>query len=235
MTICREWSLVKNLESERYAKPLYCRSWSCDICAPLRKSRLMAQAAAGEPLRFLTLTVNPARGGTAENRLRELANAWRVCVKRLRRKYPGQPVEYLAIVELTKRGEPHLHILLRSPYIPQSFISNVMDELIEAPIVDIRKLKNMQEAIRYVAKYVTKAPARLGTCKRYWSSQGYDLSPPLAESTDPAVGPGWTVVEKPLSHVLYDWAMDGWTARHHRGDAVVGFRFIDPIPGPLIL
>jgi len=62
MSLCTAWTLVKHLPDERHARPLYCRSWRCEICQPRRRSQLMAKAASGLPERFLTLTVNPSTG-----------------------------------------------------------------------------------------------------------------------------------------------------------------------------
>lgn len=173
----------------------------------------MGKAASGEPTRFLTLTVNPRRGGSPEERCLELAHAWRVLVKRLRRANPSEPVEYLAIVEQTKRGEPHLHILLRSPYIPQAVISAAMSELIDAPIVDIRRIRDPKEVIRYVAKYVTKAPAKLGTCKRYWTSRSYELDEEEPFTPETFMGPGWTIDKRPLLVILNEWRYSQYTCR----------------------
>jgi len=224
MSLCREWSLVKHLPEQRYCKPLYCRSWGCEECGPMRRRRLMAMAAGGEPTRFCTLTVNPSEGESPEQRLAALSNAWRLVVKRLRRLHPSEPVEYLAIVEQTKAGEPHLHILLRSPFVPQAWLSAAMSELINAPIVDIRLIRHAAEVIRYVAKYVTKAPAKMGSAKRYWSSQGYNIPETPTGSTDPSIGPGWTIDKRPLHFIIEEWLYDSYQARHHRGDVLVGFR-----------
>jgi len=181
----------------------------------------MALAASGEPIRFLTLTVNPRREGTPETRLLELANAWRLVVKRLRRLHPNEPIEYLAIVEETKAHEPHLHILLRSPFIPQRYISDCMATLIDAPIVDIRRIRHSRQIIQYVAKYVTKAPARIGTCKRYWTSQGYELDKEQPQVLDPSVGPGWTIDKRPVIDIITEWVFDSYQTLHLRGDVLV--------------
>jgi hypothetical protein len=179
-------------------------------------------AAGGEPTRFLTLTVNPAEGESPEERLFALSNAWRTVVKRLRRQHPSEPVEYLAIVEQTKAGEPHLHILLRSPFIPQPWLSAAMGELIHAPIVDIRRIRKAAEVIRYVAKYVTKAPAKMGTAKRYWTSQGYNIPETPTDSDDPSIGPGWLLDKRPLHVILEEWLCDHFQARRYRGDVLLG-------------
>lgn len=141
----------------------------------------MAQAAAGNPNRFITLTINPSVGSNPEHRLRLLARAWRLIVKRLRRQHPQTDIAYLAVVEGTKRGEPHLHILYRGPYIAQRWLSEAMDGIAESPIVDIRRVRDPNQVVRYVAKYITKRPAQFGTSKRYWRTQNYE--PP--EEPDP--------------------------------------------------
>jgi len=223
MSLCREWTVVKYLDPIRYAKPLKCRSWGCDLCAPDRRRQLMALAAAGEPIRFLTLTVNPNVGSSQEERLRMLANAWRVTVKRLRRRYEGKPIEYLAVVEETKEGEPHLHILLRSPYIPQAYISQCMRELLSSPIVDIRRIRSPKEVVRYVAKYITKAPKQFGSAKRYWTSQAYALDSADLKSKKPEVGPGWKLVKESLFKVVSDWLYEGFISRKDHDDVVIGF------------
>lgn len=211
MSICREWSLVKLTPEEKRSKPLYCRSWNCLICRPKRKSQLMALAASGEPTRFLTLTVNPSVGTSPEHRLKMLSNAFNILVKRLRRR-PGAPtIEYLAVVEQTKRGEPHLHILLRSDFIPWKLISNAMDELINAPIVDIRKIRSQREVVSYVAKYITKAPEQFGSAKRYWHSKSYELDKDSPEKEPWSPSFRWTITRQSAGEVAHEWSMPGWS------------------------
>jgi len=201
MTLCREYTLVKHFAGFVHCKPLTCRSWGCEYCAPQRRTRLMAQAASGAPQRFLTLTVNPTVGSDPDDRLLRLSAAWRTCVKRLRRLYGQHTIQYLAVVEATDRGEPHLHILLRSPYIPQQLLSSIMAELIDSPIVDIRKIKSTRELIRYVAKYITKAPHHFGTGKRYWSSQSWELPQDPDEERDAFRAEKWHIDHRFIADV----------------------------------
>lgn len=210
MTICREWSLVKLTPEERRSKPLYCRSWNCQTCRPKRKSQLLALAASGEPDRFLTLTVNPNVGNSPEDRLKLLSHAWKVLVKRLRRLHGPRAIEYLAVVESTKRGEPHLHILLRSPYISQRLISDAMRELIDAPIVDIRKIRDARQVVSYVAKYVTKAPEQFGSAKRYWHSGRYELDKDdrKKEPWQPLFR--WEICRQSEHDIVREWMQPGW-------------------------
>lgn len=211
MTICREWMLQRQSPERAEAKPLLCRSWGCEHCQPLRRRQLMAQAASGEPNRFLTLTVNPAYLDSPESRLKALAWAWRTVVKRLRREHRGESIEYLAVVEATKAGEPHLHILLRSPFIPHFQLSKYMGELINAPIVDIRKIANRSQVVAYVAKYITKKPEQFGTSKRYWSSRHYEISDEW-EPDDPSMSDApWTVFQYHGRLLMAMWEASGYS------------------------
>lgn len=84
-------------------------------------------------------------------------------------------LHYMAFPEETENGEPHLHILLRTKYIPQRWISQQMADIINSPVVWIEKVKGAKAAVAYVTKYVTKAPAQFGKSRRYWCSKFYQL------------------------------------------------------------
>jgi len=79
-------------------------------------------------------------------------------------------IAWFGFMERTQAGEPHVHILLRAPFIPQDWISEQMERLISAPIVWIEAIEHVGKAVRYVTKYVGKAPAQFGRLKRYWQS-----------------------------------------------------------------
>lgn len=84
-------------------------------------------------------------------------------------------LHYMAFNEETEAGEPHLHILLRTRYIPQKWISQIMDILMSSPVVWIERIRGAGKCIAYVAKYVTKSPAQFGKHKRYWVSRNYEI------------------------------------------------------------
>lgn len=202
MSVCGGWSLVKTHLGGAEAITLWCRSWLCSDCAPKRIWRLAKFAMDGKPSTFLTLTVNPALGESPDERAQSLSDAFKVLIKRARRKFTKGNIEYLAIFEETKRGEPHLHILLRAPFIPQRWISETMAALISAPIVDIRKVGRARSAALYVTKYCAKGPKPFAQLKRYWCSRHYDLSvsdnDPKAERQDT----GWRVWQEPLWQIV---------------------------------
>jgi hypothetical protein len=175
MTLCGEWSLVKRSEAMVKAATLKCRRWSCPDCAPALKRRVIGRALSGKPDRMLTLTVNPRFGASPEDRRIELAKAWRLICKRAMRRYGYRSIPCFVVCEATEKGEPHLHVLLRKTWLDQRWVSEVMDELISAPIVHISKISNARHGAWYVAKYLGKEPTTFGKTKRYWCSRDWRL------------------------------------------------------------
>lgn len=111
-------------------------------------------------------------------------------------------LQYLAFVEATKLGEPHLHILIRSPYIPQDWVSQQMAELVQSPVVWIDLIKNTKSAIAYVSKYVTKAPAQFGKTRRYWCTRKWEVNKPDQFQERQKLPPGTHVVLKRWTETL---------------------------------
>lgn len=218
MTVCGGWSIVKHDSNGTRAITLWCRSWQCADCMPFRLAALKRMATNGNPSTFLTLTVNPATGQSVEDRAQKLVDAMRTMIKRARRKFRKAPIEYLAVFEETKKGEPHLHMLMRAPYVPQRWISEVMNELISAPIVDIRKVHNQRLVAKYVAKYVAKGPKSFGQLKRYWSTKGYDQEQREADEVRRERASSWHPVQEPLFIVAEGWRTFGrlveWVSAH---------------------
>lgn len=210
MSLCAGWSLVSHRHGYTTAITLFCRAWSCVDCQPYRMAALKRMARNGNPTTFMTLTVNPARGQDMVARARELADALKVLIKRARRKFTKGPIEYLAVFEETKKGAPHLHLLMRAPYIPQPWLSATMNELIQAPIVDIRRVSDAKHASFYIAKYVGKGPKSFGSLKRYWSTPNYEIGRAPLPDKDDLWGSGWYVERVPLFMLAEVWLSKGF-------------------------
>jgi len=223
MSMCGENSAVKFGEGQLLIASIKCRSWGCDDCAPHRKDQLVAKALEGAPERFVTLTVNPAIGSGPLERRDRLAWAWALIIKRLRRWKPEVDWQYLAVVEKTKAGEPHLHVLLRGGYIPHALLSAWMDELTDAPIVDIRAIDSARKAARYVAKYIGKAPEQFGRFKRYWSSRNW--TPKWAPASDEwlLASDPWEFEQRRQAELIYEYEHFGYAFRRLRDAVVIGF------------
>lgn len=219
MALCGSWSLVAHTHGGTTAHTLWCRSWICSDCEPFRRAALKAFAQSGAPKTFLTLTVNPTLGVSPAGRAALLVDAFRILIRRARAKFSKSPIEYFAVFEATKSGEPHLHVLMRAPFIPQKWISSVMKELIGAPIVDIRFIDNVGRAAHYVAKYVGKRPGKFGTLKRYWHSPGYAPGDTCPRDKDEISLTHWFVVKRPLWMIAQDFEQLGYTVEWQGQDA----------------
>ena len=71
--------------------------------------------------------------------------------------------------------------------------------LIDAPIVDIRRIHGARHIAHYVAKYVGKGPGKFGTCKRYWHTRDYVLDGPEKPPLDTSWNSIWVIVDEPLA------------------------------------
>lgn len=169
----RNGVVVKKQGSRVTIYPVRCKSWSCPDCKQYRARLLRAQAYEGKPNRFVTLTVNPHNFETPEERCRQMTLAWRDFVREWRRTHGGARIEYMYVIEATKRGEPHMHILVRSDYIPQDELSAWMGERTGAPVVTIERPRTVRGVAKYVTKYVTKDLHQFEGSKRYFRSRGW--------------------------------------------------------------
>ena len=182
--MCGTAVIIQQDDGQARAWPVRCKSWSCPKCAPIRRRQLRAKAYAGNPTTFITLTSNPHYGIDPTDRAKRMAEAWRKLLRRIEQKYHYGKIAYLIVIEATARGEPHMHVLARTKYIDQKWLSQQWEDLTGAKIVHIKKIDNQGQAARYVAKYTSKKPIRYGTMKRYWCSQSYRVGPKRKMDTE---------------------------------------------------
>lgn len=199
MPYCRETVAVKHEGHISTANTLKCNCWGCDTCEPKRKKQLIAEGMGGAPCTFLTLTYRANDQETPEQAAPKLSRAWRLLRLRILRKYHWRKLPFLAVMEKTENGWPHLHILLRTRYIDWKYISDVMKELINSPVVRIEKITNKSRAAGYCAKYCGKAAQKFKKTKRYWQSPDYDLREEKKEEDDKSFLDQW---QRLNTHIL---------------------------------
>lgn len=210
MAYCGEHTLVNEKSDGWEAISLKCKSWLCPTCHEDRRRQLIALAFAGKPNRFITLTVSPHVGVGPLERAYELSRSWRNIVKCLKRKYPGQSLQYLCVFEKQKSGEPHLHILWRGPWVDQAWLSSQMQSRMGAPICDVRSVTKRKEIAGYVAKYIGKASQKFGNLKRYWKSKAYDLSESMDGWNKAGPADNWQIWKFTLRECVGMWTHQGY-------------------------
>lgn len=217
--LCPRSTAVASGQGYMIAATIFCRSWGCPVCAERRTAQLIAQAISGQATRFITLTSLRRPGLTPFEAAQKLVHAWQVATKRWKRLRPGNACEYLAVFEATKTGWPHLHILWRGPWLSQKWLSKTMDELANSPIVWIERIDDTGKAARYCAKYCGKEPGKFGTCKRYWSTKGWNLTPEDEDQKAFWEAQRYEQSEQPLKYYVEQWHI-GLKANIHVGDGI---------------
>jgi hypothetical protein len=200
------------MNAERKLVIMYCKRWDCPTCNPIRRRVLIARIFSGSPERWMTLTIDAKRPGGPLEHFAELRKAFNDLQKRIRRKYPAKRFEYVAVVEATKQGEPHLHIAFRGPWIDQSWLSAQMDDLIGSPICDIRWLHGKKQTLGYICKYIGKKPHQFGSHKRYWFSRDYEPDWKDDRDKEPGYINAWRVVRSHPMEVIKLWSQEGYVA-----------------------
>jgi hypothetical protein len=210
MPYCNSAVLVKPGHQEQVAVSILCKSWGCATCGPLRKRQLIAIAIAGAPSTFLTVTLRRTEAETPALAAKKLANAWRKLRRRIMRVQQLQALPFLAVMERHLSGWPHLHILMRAPFIPQAWLSAEMRAIANSTIIDIRRAQSARTTAIYVAKYLTKNPERIGTAKRYWQSIDYQLPSDEKQEHERSRKGGWDREAVNLDHWQNRWQSFGW-------------------------
>ncbi len=175
MSLCTDRSAVNEGPNAGRVATLRCKRWSCPECAPMCRRRVVEKARDGNPNIFLTLTWNANRPEGPDEAARIMKRAWVNLRRRIERTFGIRKVPFIVVFEKTKKGMPHMHLLLRCRYIKQSWLSEQMADLIDAPVVDIRRPKTRAQVYWYVAKYLGKDLAPFKGCKRWWRSHNYEV------------------------------------------------------------
>lgn len=150
-----------------------CKRWGCRHCGERKVTHYGWKCEDARPNKLITLTVSnslwdsprAAYEGT-KSKVTELA-------VKLRRKF-GE-FEYFKVLEVTKAGWPHYHLIVRSEYIPQRTISAMWAQLTGATIVDVRRIKKHRDVYFYVVKYLAKQRYIPWTTRRVSWSKNFFL------------------------------------------------------------
>lgn len=180
-----------------------CKRWSCEICAQLNRRRIIALARMGRPTAMLTLTVSNKNYPSPVDAARDLKRGLVALRKRIARAHPGEKTPFLVVYEKHKSGWPHMHLLIRAPFLPVRWLRRVWEEITGSFMVDIRAIRTEGQAAFYVTKYVGKDVAAFEGCKRWWRSHDYN-EPREMTDADRRRLRGWSRHEGNINH-LHNW------------------------------
>jgi len=104
----------------------------------------------GGSYRLITLTTSEESWSAGKS----IQRSFRALVMRLRRRNLCRG--YVRVVEFTKAGLPHYHVIVRGPYVVQWWLSRWWKEIHLSPVVDVRAVHRTGGAASYLVKYLGK-------------------------------------------------------------------------------
>lgn len=143
-----------------------CTRYLCHTCRKFRKRRgrgfqraISGLKIPGSPWQLWTLTTSDETCASG----RSIQESWRALLQRLRR--AGFCKGYLKVIEYTKRGHPHIHVIIKGPPIPWWWMSHCWKDIHGSFVWYSKKRRTgkISWGAGYVAKYLGKDPlARYG-------------------------------------------------------------------------
>jgi hypothetical protein len=174
MKLCSRGVVYQLVNGEMRARAVGCGRRDCTECGPGRLRLLRKRMASGNPNKLLTMTLPTGTYDTPQAGIDALHAALRALAKEIRGTHGRLSFEYFAVPEMTKIRTPHLHVLLISPYIDQRWLSKFFEEQGIGSVCDIREIKRLPGAVKYVAKYASKSKDFIDARRSFTASSLYE-------------------------------------------------------------
>ena len=127
--LCSEAVAVNQNSLEGTYSLLKCKRWACEICRPLNRWKVIQAAKRGHPNKMLTLSVSSKHYASEDAAARDLKRGLDALKKRIARRFNKRRIPMMVVFEAHKSGWPHMHILLRTSFISQKWLSHVWSEI----------------------------------------------------------------------------------------------------------
>ena len=197
---CGKYTLIGLVKGTFSHHRFRCKSYACGRCGPRKirqvRKRIVQRATERGLQRFLTLTLDPKKlkpGCGTKEKIAFLYTVWRKMRVYLQRKL-GKSLIFIAVVELQRNGNPHLHLLVGS-YIPKHWISASWQALGGGWATRI-EYADVHRVAAYLSKYFTDESLRdlPPDTRRFSTSRGLALF----ERTKGEGG--WILVRPPVEY-----------------------------------
>lgn len=247
--ICKAGSVVNYGSQAGTVHSLRCKRWSCEACAERNRFQVMVKAREGKPNLFMTLTCKPDQYTCPEEAARDMKRGLVALRRRIERRWGVKNIPFIVVFERTKKGWPHMHLLLRAPYMHWKVLRAMWQDINGAHQVDVRFIKKASQVLFYVTKYIGKALHAFEGCKRWWRSHNYSteekaekggwkLFPSVSREDRPAgeiveilTNMGWLIepIDRrrttviPPAHYTRDKFVEHFVADLYRGAALKGW------------
>ena len=175
MALCTNTAFVNANPHEGEVSLLRCKRWSCETCHPYNRMKVMNAARKGKPNIFMTLTSVEGAFSSPDEAARDMKRALVLLRRRIERRWGIEKLPFIVVFERTKKGWPHMHLLLRGKYMHWRVLRGMWEELTGAHQVDVRFIRKASQVLFYVTKYIGKELAAFEGCKRWWRSHNYNV------------------------------------------------------------
>lgn len=173
MTYCQHHTIVNANDEEGTLHALKCKMWSCPTCREDNRKKVMHKARKGSPNIFLTLTCDHRKYSNPDEAARDMKRGLVLLRRHIQRRWKVKNIPFIVVYEQHKSGWPHMHLLLRGPYMHWKQLRAVWTKILGAWSIDIRFIKHQSQVLFYVTKYIGKDLHGFKGCKRYWSSHNW--------------------------------------------------------------
>ena len=175
MALCSETVFVNANRFEGSVHLLRCKKWGCPSCHEYNRMKVMHAARKGKPNLFMTLTSVEGSASSPDEAAREMKRGLVMLRRRIERRWGVKNIPFIVVFERTKKGWPHMHLLLRAPYMHWKVLRAMWKSISGAHEVDVRFIKKQTQVLFYVTKYIGKELAAFKGCKRWWRSHNYEV------------------------------------------------------------
>lgn len=174
MTLCTDRVFVNADTTSAEIKGLRCKRWDCEICKPFNRMRVMHAAKNGRPNLFMTLTCDHKKYSSPSEAARDMKRGLVLLRRMIERRWKVKNVPFIVVFEAHESGWPHMHLLLRAPYMHWKVLRGMWEHITGAFQVHVSEIKTIGQALFYVTKYIGKDLGKFDGCKRWWRSHNYN-------------------------------------------------------------
>lgn len=181
MSLCTDFCLVNANQQRGTVTGLKCKRWQCSICQPLNRWKVMQLAKRGAPNLFMTLTVSHKKYSSPDEMACDMRRGLVLLRRKIADRWGVENIPFFVVFEKHKSGWPHMHLLLRGPYLHQAVLLGMWRSIMGDAGVNVKEIRKKEAVLAYVVKYIGKDLQKFEGCKRYWRSQNYEMEKEVFE------------------------------------------------------
>lgn len=169
------WHCVELATGQPAIIALPCKRWGCEYCGPRKCFQLAIRCELAKATKLITFTTWTKLYESPRDAFDQTRRKLPLMNKLIREKIGS--FEYLRVLEATKAGWPHYHLVCRCKYISVGFLRNEWKRLTGNKVVDVSPIEQEEGCFRYVMKYLRKQYSVPWTQRRVTWSHGFFPKP----------------------------------------------------------